>query len=50
MEREGLERLSREALLELLAQQAEVIGRQQAELADREAAIERRDEKIRELE
>src|SRR5437764_9541851 len=35
--------LSREGLLE-------VIGRQQAELAAREAAIERRDEKIRELE
>src|SRR3954462_14749196 len=42
--------LSREELLELLAQQAEVIGRQQTELAAREAAIERRDEKIRELE
>src|SRR5215213_11649183 len=42
MEREGLDRLSREELLELLAQQAEV--------AAREAAIERRDEKIRELE
>src|ERR671921_750740 len=50
MDREGLGRLSREELLELLAQQAEVIGRQQAELAAREAAIERRDEKIRELE
>jgi transposase len=54
MEREGLDRLrdrlSREELLELLAQQAEVIGRQQTELAAREAAIERRDEKIRELE
>src|SRR5215211_7243740 len=50
MEREGLDPLSREELLELLAQQAEVIGRQQAELAAREAAIERRDEKIRELE
>jgi transposase len=42
--------LSREELLELLAQQAEVIGRQREELAEREAAIERRDEKIRELE
>jgi len=50
MDREALDRLSREELLELLAQQAEMIGRQQAELADREAAIERRDEKIRELE
>ena len=50
MEREGLDRLSRKELLELLAQQAEVIGRQQTELAAREAAIERRDEKIRELE
>jgi transposase len=50
MDPEGLDRLSREELLELLAQQVEVIGRQQAELADREAAIERRDEKIRELE
>ena len=50
MDREGLDRLGREELLELLAQQAEVIGRQQAELAEREAAIERRDEKIRELE
>jgi transposase len=50
MEREGLERLSREELLELLTQQAEMIGRQQAELAEREAAVERRDAKIRELE
>jgi transposase len=50
MESEGLERLSREELLEVLTQQAEVIGRQQQELAEREAAIERRDEKIRELE
>src|SRR3954464_2606925 len=47
MEREGLDRLSRE---ELLDQQVEGIGRQQEELAAREAAIERRDEKIRELE
>jgi transposase len=50
MECEGLERLSREELLEVLTQQAEVIGRQQQELAEREAAIERRDEKIRALE
>ena len=50
MVHEGLDRLNREELLELLAQQAEVIGRQQTELAAREAAIERRDEKIRELE
>src|SRR5215208_5809450 len=50
MEREGLDRLSREELLELLTQQAEVIGRQQEELAAREAAIARRDEKTRELE
>jgi len=50
MERDELGGLSREELLALLAQQAEVIGRQQAELAKREAAIEWRDEKIRELE
>jgi transposase len=50
MDREALDRLSREELLELLAQQGEVIGRQQDELAEREAAIERRDEKIRALE
>ena len=50
MDHEGLGRLSREELLALLTRQAEVIGRQQAELAEREAAIERRDEKIRELE
>jgi len=49
MDREALDRLRRDELLELLAQQAEVIGRQQEELAAREAAIERRDEKIREL-
>jgi len=42
--------LSREELLALLAPQAEVIGRQETELAAREAAIERRDAKIRELE
>ena len=50
MDREALDRLSREELLELLVQQVEVVGRQQAELAEREAAIERRDEKIRALE
>lgn len=43
MERGELEGLSREELLEL-------VRRQQEELAAREAAIERRDEKIRELE
>ena len=43
MEREELGGLSREELLEM-------VRRQQAELAEREAAIERRDEKIRELE
>jgi transposase len=43
MEAEGLERLSREELLEL-------IRHQQRELVEREAAIERRDAKIRELE
>ena len=50
VDRAALDRLSREELLELLVQQVEVVGRQQAELAEREAAIERRDEKIRELE
>src|ERR687885_610626 len=50
MAEDALAGLSREELLELLAQHAEVIGRQQAELAEREAAIERRDEKIRALE
>ena len=50
MAEDALAGLSREELLALLAQQAEVIGRQQAELAEREAAIERRDEKIRALE
>src|SRR5436190_23223054 len=50
MDREALDRLRHEELLDLLTQQAEVIGRQQEELAEREAAIERRDEKIRELE
>src|SRR5215216_1888522 len=50
MDHEALDRLSREELLERLVQQAEVIGRQQADLAEREAAIERRDEKIRALE
>jgi hypothetical protein len=43
MDHDALARLSREELLE-------VIRRQQAELAEREAAIERRDAKIRELE
>src|SRR5918999_6113565 len=43
MAEEGLAGLSREELLEL-------VRRQQEELAAREAAIERRDEKIRELE
>src|SRR3954453_19726383 len=43
MAHDELERLSREELLEL-------VRRQQGELAEREAAIERRDEKIRELE
>ncbi len=43
MDRDELGRLSREELLELLR-------RQQGELAEREASIERRDEKIRELE
>src|SRR5438045_41166 len=50
MAEDELAGLSREELLELLAQRADVIGRQQAELAEHEAAIERRDEKIRELE
>ena len=50
MSEDELAGLSREELLERLAQQVEVIGRQQAELAEREAAIERRDEKIRALE
>src|SRR3954447_12717287 len=43
MGRDGLGGLGREELLEL-------VRRQQGELAAREAAIERRDEKIRELE
>ena len=43
MEHDELAGQSREELLEL-------VQRQQAELAAREAAIERRDEKIRELE
>jgi len=50
MERDALDRLSREELLDLLLQQVEVVGRQREELAEREAAIERRDEKIRALE
>ena len=40
MERERLDRLSREELLDLLDQQVEVIGRQREALAEREAAIE----------
>jgi len=47
---EDLDRLSREELVDLLLRQGEVIGRQQEELTEREAAIERRDEKIRALE
>jgi transposase len=43
MAHDELERLSRDELLEL-------VRRQQQELAEREAAIERRDEKIRQLE
>jgi transposase len=50
MDREALDRLSREELLDLLLRQVELVGRQQEELAEREAVIERRDEKIRELE
>jgi transposase len=50
MDREALGGLSREELLELLLRQVELVGRQQEELAVREAAIGRRDEKIRELE
>src|SRR6184192_2738816 len=50
MDREALDRLSREELLELLLRQVEVVEQQQEALTEREAAIERRDEKIRELE
>src|SRR6266536_1276001 len=50
MAEDELAGLSREELLELLGQQVEVIDRQQAELAERETAIERRGEKIRALE
>src|SRR3954449_4790234 len=50
MDRDALDGLSREELLDLLLRQVEVNGRQQEALAEREAAIERRDEKIRELE
>jgi transposase len=46
MDRAALDGLSREELLELLLRQAEQVGRQQEELA----ALERRDENIRELE
>jgi transposase len=50
MGHEDLDRLSREELVDLLLRQGELIGRQQEELTEREAAIERRDEKIRALE
>lgn len=50
MDREALETLSREELLDLLLRQGELVGQQQEELAEREAAIERRDQKIRALE
>ena len=50
MGHEDLDRLSREDLVALLRRQGEVIGRQQEELSERDAAIERRDEKIRALE
>ncbi|HEX3199749.1 MAG TPA: IS66 family transposase [Propionibacteriaceae bacterium] len=50
MEREALDGLSREELLDLLLRQVELVGQQQAELEERAAAIERRDEKIRALE
>jgi hypothetical protein len=47
MDREALDGLSREELLELLVRHVEVVGQQQEALAERDAAIERRDEKIR---
>jgi hypothetical protein len=50
MDREALAGLSREDLLDLLLRQVEVIGQQHEALAERDAAIERRDEKIRALE
>jgi transposase len=50
MDREALGGLSREDLLELLLRQVEMVGWQQQALAEREVAIERRDEKIRALE
>ena len=50
MDREALDGLSREELLDLLLRQVAVVGQQQEALAERDAAIERRDEKIRELE
>ena len=50
MAEDKLAGLSRDELLELVVRQAEAISQQQAELAEREAAIERRDEKIRALE
>jgi hypothetical protein len=42
MDREALDRLSREELLELLSQQAEVIGRQQGGGRQKEAQHEPR--------
>ena len=50
MERDDLDGLSREELLELLLRQVALVERQREELAEREAAIQRRAEKIRELE
>ena len=50
MERDDLNGLSREELLERLLRQVALVERQREELAEREAAIQRRDEKIRELE
>jgi hypothetical protein len=49
MDREALAGLSREELLDLLLRQVELVG-QQEQLAEREAALGRRDEKIREVE
>ena len=49
MEREALDRGAARSA-DLLLRQVELVGRQQEELAEREAAIERRDQKIRELE
>src|SRR6266516_2488257 len=50
MDRKALDGLSREELLELLLRHVEVVGQQQEALAERDAAIEGRDKKIRELE